>query len=122
MNGQEYRTAILSTGLSITAYTKHIGLTRQSLHCRFKLTNVTNEIVLAVERVADRWRPMQEHTGDMFLMLVIEKLTGRLSMRCRAVFIDATGVLRVLGSVGGTTSLRFTPTHWKPLPKWEIEP
>jgi plasmid maintenance system antidote protein VapI len=52
MTGPEYRAAILSTGLSITAYAKHIGLTRNALLCRFRLAKVTNEMALAVERVA----------------------------------------------------------------------
>jgi rRNA maturation endonuclease Nob1 len=54
MNGQEYRAAILATGLSITDYAKHIGLTRQGFSSRFKLAKVTNEMVLAVERVAEQ--------------------------------------------------------------------
>jgi hypothetical protein len=69
MNGQEYRTAILSTGLSITAYAKHIGLTRQGMSSRFNLAKVTNEMVLAVERVAE-----QKEEQDC-------KRCARLSMR-----------------------------------------
>jgi hypothetical protein len=88
---------------------------------RFKLAKVTNEMVLAVERVADRWRPIESHSGDMFPFLVIEKPTGRLSRYAHAAFIDATNVLRILGS-DGVFRVPFTPTHWKPLPKWEIEP
>jgi hypothetical protein len=52
MTGPEYRAAILSTGLNISAYAKHVGLTRRCLQLRFALAKVTNEMALAVERVA----------------------------------------------------------------------
>jgi hypothetical protein len=52
MTGQEYREAILLTGMTITAYAKHIGLTRHALGSRFKLAKVTNEMVMALVHVA----------------------------------------------------------------------
>jgi hypothetical protein len=115
MTGQEYRAAILSTGLSITDYAKHIGLTRHGMQSRFRLAKVTNEMVMAVERVADRWRPIES-----------APMNGEPIMACRleifgsiiAVLWDDEGWVDRNGDVWDIDYL----THWKPLPKWEIEP
>jgi hypothetical protein len=115
MTGQEYRAAILTTGLSITDYAKHIGLTRQGMSSRFNLAKVTNEMALAVERVADRWRPIESAPID-----------GTLIIACRqdepsslsAVLWDDERWMDRDGDVWDFDYL----THWKPLPKWEIEP
>jgi hypothetical protein len=121
MTGQEYRAAILSSGMTITAYAQHIGLTRHALGSRFKLAKVTNEMVLAVERVADRWFPIESAPRDGISFLAHwPHLDGLYSRNEFAVhethWTNWGGGMWESNTVGKGL---HSPTCWKPLPKWE---
>jgi hypothetical protein len=112
MTGQEYRAVILSTGMTITAYAQHIGLTRHALQSRFKLAKVTNEMVLAAERVADRWLPIESAPmdGDMLVR----------NSKWKAIAFRDIGLSSYrFFDPRSHSDLLFQPTHWKPLPEWE---
>jgi hypothetical protein len=61
------------------------------------------------------WRPINTHNDH--LGVLVSRPSDRVMYGPHAAFKDATGVWRILGSVGGMTKLRFEPTHWMPLPE-----
>ena len=91
---------------------------------RLEAISNANEFVLdiiaeaaAALRDLTEWRDISEHSGHAPVMVSTKPSNPNcLFSEPVSAFVDATGVWRCLGSVGGMAPLSRKPTHFRPLP------
>lgn len=83
---------------------------------RIDFTAERREAAAALRDLTE-WREISEHSGHAPVMVSTKPSNPNcLFSEPVSAFVDATGVWRCLGSVGGMAPLSRKPTHFRPLP------
>lgn len=81
-----------------------------------EVDRVLAEAAAAIRDLTE-WRDISEHSGHAPVMVSTKPSNPNcLFSEPVSAFVDATGVWRCLGSVGGMAPLSRKPTHFRPLP------